>query len=522
MARYETYLTNEYTGEQFLLTANDKFNLEGKIERKLQQWEREEDRRQREEEKKRRQREVSDGIAEAEQLTTAALEEMENYKTILQHTLSIDDRINWDSLKDHTLFREFIPDKPPSENDFGRDVPGKSIWEFILPFLKTKRIRLEKEAQQRFDHAQAEYQDHLNFAQQKYNSAKKKFEESQKTYNQGIDELRSQFEANDSEAIEKYAETVLERSQYPESLNLSSDVFFIKDKRTILVAMDLPPPGEMPKIVEHKFVAARNEFATKELKKSEQKDLYEEVISQVAIRTIHEMFESIYNESIDFVVFNGWVDGVDAKTGNPTRNCIVSIQAEKEDFESLNLARVSPRECITGLKGLVASEFVNLAPVQPVLHLNRKDRRIIEAEEILSEFDQSSNLATMDWAKFEQLIRDLFEKEFSGDGVEVKVTQASRDAGVDAIVFDPDPIKGGKFVIQAKRYNNIVGVSAVRDLYGTVMNEGAVKGILVTTSNYGKDSREFAKNKPITLINGSELIYMFNKHGYDMNIKLTK
>jgi len=35
----------------------------------------------------------------------------------------------------------------------------------------------------------------------------------------------------------------------------------------------------------------------------------------------------------------------------------------------------------------------------------------------------------------------------------VKVTQASRDRGVDAIAFDPDPIRGGKFVIQAKRYN---------------------------------------------------------------------
>lgn len=90
------------------------------------------------------------------------------------------------------------------------------------------------------------------------------------------------------------------------------------------------------------------------------------------------------------------------------------------------------------------------------------------------------------------------------------------------IVFNPDPIKGGKFVIQAKRYNNIVGVSAVRDLYGTLMNEGAVKGILVTTSHFGKDSIEFAKDKPITLINGQELIYLFNKHGVKANIQTRK
>lgn len=34
------------------------------------------------------------------------------------------------------------------------------------------------------------------------------------------------------------------------------------------------------------------------------------------------------------------------------------------------------------------------------------------------------------------------------------------------------------------------------------MNEGATKGILVTTSGYGKDAFNFAKDKPIELIDG--------------------
>lgn len=116
------------------------------------------------------------------------------------------------------------------------------------------------------------------------------------------------------------------------------------------------------------------------------------------------------------------------------------------------------------------------------------------------------------------MVRELFEKEFSSNGGEVKVTQASRDGGVDAIAFDPDPIRGGKIVIQAKRYTNIVGVAAVRDLYGTVV--GATKGILVTTSDYCPDAYEFAKNKPLTLINGSHLLYLLEKHGHKARINL--
>lgn len=75
-------------------------------------------------------------------------------------------------------------------------------------------------------------------------------------------------------------------------------------------------------------------------------------------------------------------------------------------------------------------------------------------------------------------------------------------------------------MIQAKRYTNVVGVAAVRDLYGTVVNEGATKGILVTTSDYGPDAYEFANNKPLTLLNGSHLLYLLEKHGHKARIDL--
>ena len=119
-------------------------------------------------------------------------------------------------------------------------------------------------------------------------------------------------------------------------------------------------------------------------------------------------------------------------------------------------------------------------------------------------------------------MRELFEREFTERGGDVKVTQSSRDGGVDAVAFDPDPITGGKIVIQAKRYTNTVGVGAVRDLYGTTMNEGASKGILVTTSDYGSDAHKFASDKPITLLSGSHLLHLLEKHGIRAKIDLSE
>jgi restriction system protein len=91
---------------------------------------------------------------------------------------------------------------------------------------------------------------------------------------------------------------------------------------------------------------------------------------------------------------------------------------------------------------------------------------------------------------------------------------------VDAVAFDPDPIHGGKIVIQAKRYTNTVGVAAVRELYGTLLNEGAMKGILVTTADYGPDAYQFAADKPLVLLNGGNLLSLLEKHGHKAKIDL--
>jgi restriction system protein len=154
-----------------------------------------------------------------------------------------------------------------------------------------------------------------------------------------------------------------------------------------------------------------------------------------------------------------------------------------------------------------------LAAIAPILEIDRSDRRFIDAKSVALDDTGSTNLAAMHWEDFEHLVRELFEKEFSSRGGEVKVTQASSDGGVDAIAFDPDPITGGKIIIQAKRYTKTVGVSAVRDLYGTVLSEGAIKGILITTADYGPDAHKFALGKPITLLSGSNMLHLLEKHG---------
>jgi len=134
--------------------------------------------------------------------------------------------------------------------------------------------------------------------------------------------------------------------------------------------------------------------------------------------------------------------------------------------------------------------------------------------DVLSDLESRPNLMDLNPFEFETLVANLFQQM----GLETKLTRSSRDGGVDSIAFDKRPIVGGKVVIQAKRYKNTVGVSAVRDLYGTMMNEGANKGILVATSGYGPDAFDFAKDKPIELVDGGGLLYLLEQVGIKARI----
>lgn len=47
-----------------------------------------------------------------------------------------------------------------------------------------------------------------------------------------------------------------------------------------------------------------------------------------------------------------------------------------------------------------------------------------------------------------------------------------------------------------------------------------MKGILIATSDFGADAYNFAKDKPITLLSGNNLLAMLQKYGYKAKVNL--
>lgn len=111
--------------------------------------------------------------------------------------------------------------------------------------------------------------------------------------------------------------------------------------------------------------------------------------------------------------------------------------------------------------------------------------------------------------EFEAALKLLFERK----GFSVELTKASGDGGIDLHVVSPVPIVGGRYIVQAKRYKDSVGEPVLRDLYGTLIHERAMKAILITSGYFTKSALAFAEGKPIELIDGEALQVLIDQMG---------
>lgn len=531
-ASYSTTIRHSGLNKVQQIKASSHWLMREKAAAKMAEWDamyqRKMEREHRANERAQKKMEKEQAQADALSMSNQAQAALDDMESILSHTLGVDDAVQWSDLYDKKAF----PQKEPKLKKAAREpLRTDKKYKVANPFLGKLLPFIGKKQQQEADEAFAA--DHLAWSDAElskkeshkkalveWHKAKTEYEAEQKENNDQVEQLETQYKAQNPEVITDYCDVVLESSQYPDSFPQTWNLDYNPDNNILIVDYALPSMDDIPTLQAVSYVATRKEFKEKHITAAAKNRMYDSIIYQITLRTIHELFEADVIEAIESIVFNGWVNAIDKSTGHMANACILSLQAGKQEFNSINLGAVEPKMCFKNLKGVGSSKLHGLTPIAPILQIDKEDARFVSAYEVVEGMAETDNLAAMDWQDFENLIREVFEKEFASGGGEVKITQASRDGGVDAVAFDPDPIRGGKIVIQAKRYTNTVGVGAVRDLYGTTVNEGATKGILVTTANFGPDAYEFAKGKPLTLLSGNNLLHLLAKHGHQCKIDL--
>lgn len=413
------------------------------------------------------------------------------------------DEASWNSIAPHR--EDFIPKEP---GFFARLLPGAA----------QRRERELVDADQRFRNAITEHEQSLAAR----SAALQSFERDEDARRLEIEEhnaavrdfQRRLLDAEHSAVVDHYS-LVIQQSLKGEADALSAEVGYAPDSRHLVVDLELPEIAVVPEESAFRYVKNGDRIDAIARPLAKRRALYSQLICRIVLKCIDTIFRGGPNSIIDCLSLNAMLDTINPATGQEVRICLISLRVTADVFQTLNLALVEPEQCLRSLKASVSRSPAELLPVKPIVELDMVDPRFVETADVMSSLDRRPNLMELSPTEFEGLITNLFATM----GLDTRQTRPSRDGGVDCVAFDPRPVFGGKVVIQAKRYKNTVGVSAVRDLFGTVQNEGASKGILVTTSGYGKAAFEFAAGKPLELLDGGNLLHLLADHaGVDARI----
>ncbi|MDH6134834.1 restriction system protein [Kitasatospora sp. MAA4] len=333
--------------------------------------------------------------------------------------------------------------------------------------------------------------------------------------------LERAFAHDGANGVAEVVEDLLRRSPLPPGCRDGAVVGYAPESAQLLVDIGLPSQDVVPTVAGYRFVAQRAEIIPQLVKEADHQETYRRLLARLALRALDEAFSVTPPQMVDTILLNGHVATTDPATGQAVRPCVVSVVVERADFAELVLdePRLDPQRCLRNLGAVVSQHPHDLEPVPPVVEFDPSRFKLAADTAVVGALDSRPDLLQMDPYAFERLVRELF----TAMGYETWRTQNSRDDGLDAVAIQRDPLGVTVFAIQAKRTKNVVSPEVVRALLGTLKDKQATRGVLVTTSWYGKTSRDFAHRHQLDLIDGRNLKALLLDHlGIDALIGLPK
>lgn len=402
--------------------------------------------------------------------------------------------------------------------------PGQLAWPVLMPnpnqyqaqggWTAGRRAQAEAEARTRFEQdwhraqaAEAQRQQQLAAAQRDHDRNAEAQRAEVRRHNAGISEaIAGLRQGNPDLVVEYFSAALYSSTAWPEGFPRQVVAAFDAPARQLVLDWELPGYDVVPEVKAVRYVPAQDQDRETARPVTQRRALYREVLAQSLLLVLRQLFAADEHGVLDSVALNGFVDAADPATGRQAHIFLATVMARRTAFTDLRLEQVDATSCLTeALRGQLTPRPDQLAPVRP----HRQPQDVGNHVVTHGGAGEEPDLYDMDPIAFESLVADLFRAM----GMQAVTTQRSNDGGVDVDALDPTPIRGGKIVVQVKRYRNTVPPTAVRDLYGTVQDAGANKGVLVTTSGFGPGSHTFARGKPLELISGGELVDLLHRHG---------
>lgn len=358
------------------------------------------DERRRSREDKRR--ELEDSLCEAEERSAEAKAALEELRDVFAASLHVKNVLDWAGMMQQPFSQPRPPQRPyldfPKEPTFEPDdwKHRKSFVTAMIPFLAK---RAEAAARAEFDAAHAKWRERIKAVDltntkieaenlRDYEDWKRRrdaHEEGRAKHNASVEQSRAAYQALNSDAILDYCDSVLSRSQYADCFPKEFELDYHTGTKTLIVAYQLPAPNDLPRLESVKFSRTKNDFIETELTKRELEQLYSDVVFQVALRTLHELFDADVVRALDAVIFNGSVNALNAGTGHQEDRCILSVRAQRVAFEGINLRNIEARACFESLGGVAGAKLLDCRAVKPLGAIDKSEQRFAEAQDVSGE-----------------------------------------------------------------------------------------------------------------------------------------
>jgi restriction system protein len=341
---------------------------------------------------------VESRLAEVESMNAHLAGDLADIDSLLAWTLDMDDYVDLESLKisqvEHPRFepgRLAVPAPRVPEPNYA---PEPVYQEPAAPSGLSAMLGGKKRHQQAIEEARTAFTDahhhwerardaaHSNYvkkAAQREKSETKRVAElsaAEEKYKQECEKREAEASARNAEvaklindlafdvesAIQEYVGIVLSNSVYPDVFPVEHDHVFNLASRELSLEVSVPEPLSVPSVKAYRYVKAKDEIVSTNLPVREKKERYANAVWQVAVRSLHEVFEADRAGKVHSIALAVGVDTVDTATGRPTTVPLVLVAADRETFNSFELARVVPQDTLRHLGAAMSKSPFDLVP----------------------------------------------------------------------------------------------------------------------------------------------------------------
>lgn len=182
-------------------------------------------------------------------------------------------------------------------------------------------------------------------------------------HNAAIDELITNLSYGSVEAVQEYVGIVLANSVYPDGFSVEHEAQFDPDNAELALRVLIPGPEQIPAVKSYKYVKASDEITTVSLSQKDTKDRYAGIVHQVALRTLHEVFEADRRALIQSIALEVGTRTINPATGNETYIPFAAVATTREAFSELDLSAVVPAATLEYLGAALSKNPLGLTPI---------------------------------------------------------------------------------------------------------------------------------------------------------------